>query len=151
MFEKQNVAFMVGLAFCIAASCNFPVLLLSIFWRGLTTRGAVIGGLLGLISAVVMAVLSPAVWEATLGHPKGSAPFPYEHPGAVLDDDRLHRHLAVLGDSTAAGAAKSTAPASTRNMSARRPASAPARPRRTEASGPRDAKHDGLNFRIIML
>ncbi len=80
IFEKQNVAFMVGLAFCIAASCNFPVLLLSIYWRGLTTRGAFIGGFLGLISAVVMVVLSPAVWEVTMGHPKGSAPFPYENP-----------------------------------------------------------------------
>jgi cation/acetate symporter len=79
-FENQNVAFMVGLAFCIAASCNFPVLLLSIYWRGLTTRGALIGGLLGLASAVIMVVLSPAVWVVTLGNPKGSAPFPYDNP-----------------------------------------------------------------------
>nr|WP_294502648.1 cation acetate symporter [uncultured Rhodopila sp.] len=79
-FENQNVAFMVGLAFCIAASCNFPVLLLSIYWRGLTTRGALIGGLLGLGSAVIMVVLSPAVWVVTMGHPKGSAPFPYDNP-----------------------------------------------------------------------
>jgi len=79
-FENQNVAFMVGLAFCIAASCNFPVLLLSMFWKGLTTRGALIGGLLGLISAVVMVVLSPAVWVTTIGFPKGSAPFPYDNP-----------------------------------------------------------------------
>jgi cation/acetate symporter len=80
VFENQNVAFMVGLAFCIAASCNFPVLLLSIYWRGLTTRGALIGGLLGLVSAVVMVVLSPAVWVVTIGYPKGSAPFPYDNP-----------------------------------------------------------------------
>jgi len=80
VFQKQNVAFMVGLAFCIAASCNFPVLLLSMFWKGLTTRGALIGGFLGLISAVVMVVLSPSVWEVTIGNPKGSAPFPYENP-----------------------------------------------------------------------
>jgi cation/acetate symporter len=80
VFEKQNVAFMVGLAFCIAASCNFPVLLLSIYWRGLTTRGAFIGGFLGLITAVALVVLSPAVWEVTMGNPKGSAPFPYENP-----------------------------------------------------------------------
>src|SRR3954447_4495859 len=79
-FENQNVAFMVGLAFCIAASCNFPVLLLSMFWKGLTTRGALIGGLLGLTSAVVMVVLSPAVWVTTIGFPKGSAPFPYDNP-----------------------------------------------------------------------
>ena len=68
VFEKQNVAFMVGLAFAIAASCNFPVLLMSMFWKGITTRGALIGGLLGLISAVVMVVLSPAVWVKTLRH-----------------------------------------------------------------------------------
>jgi cation/acetate symporter len=80
VFENQNVAFMVGLAFCIAASCNFPVLLLSMFWKGLTTRGALIGGLLGLVSAVTMVVLSAAVWEQTLGHAKGSAPFPYDNP-----------------------------------------------------------------------
>jgi cation/acetate symporter len=80
VFENQNVAFMVGLAFCIAASCNFPVLLLSIYWRGLTTRGALIGGLLGLGSAVLLVILSPAVWEQTIGNPKGSAPFPYENP-----------------------------------------------------------------------
>ena len=54
---------MVGLAFAIAASCNFPVLLMSMFWKGCTTRGALIGGFLGLISAVVLVVLSPAVWE----------------------------------------------------------------------------------------
>ena len=79
-FENQNVAFMVGLAFAIAASCNFPVLVTSIFWKGLTTRGAMIGGFLGLISAVVGVILSPAVWEATLGNPKGSAPVPLDNP-----------------------------------------------------------------------
>ena len=80
IFENQNVAFMVGLAFAIAASCNFPVLVMSIFWKGLTTRGAMIGGFLGLISAVVGVILSPAVWEVTLGNPKGSALFPYASP-----------------------------------------------------------------------
>ncbi|WP_255990025.1 cation acetate symporter [Chitinolyticbacter albus] len=78
VFENQNVAFMVGLAFAIAASANFPVLFLSMFWKGLTTRGAVIGGLVGLISAVVMIVLGPAVWVKTLGH--AAAIFPYENP-----------------------------------------------------------------------
>ena len=77
IFEQQNVAFMVGLAFAIAASCNFPVLLLSMFWKGLTTKGALIGGLLGLVTAVALVVLGPAVWEKTLGNPVGSAPFPY--------------------------------------------------------------------------
>ncbi|MFO1148625.1 MAG: cation acetate symporter [Alsobacter sp.] len=80
VFENQNVAFMVGLAFAIAASCNFPVLVMSIFWKGMTTRGAVIGGFLGLITALVGVVLSPGVWEAVFGNAKGSAPFPYDNP-----------------------------------------------------------------------
>ncbi|MDM0002258.1 cation acetate symporter [Variovorax sp. J22P240] len=80
VFEKQNIAFMVSLAFAIAASANFPVLLMSVLWKDCTTRGAVIGGFLGLVSSVVLTVVSPAVWEATLGNPKGSALFPYQSP-----------------------------------------------------------------------
>ncbi len=78
VFEKQNVAFMVGLAFAVAASCNFPVLLMSILWRGTTTLGALVGGILGLVSAVAMVVLSKAVWVTTLGNP--AAIFPYDNP-----------------------------------------------------------------------
>ena len=78
-FEKQNVAFMVGLAFAVAASANFPVLLLSMFWRGLTTRGAVIGGVLGLVSSVLFIALTKAVWVETL-HISDSAPIPYTNP-----------------------------------------------------------------------
>ena len=78
MFEKQNVAFLVGLTFGIAASANFPVLLLSIYWKGLTTRGALIGGIVGLLSAVTFVVLSKAVWVVVLGFEKPV--FPYEHP-----------------------------------------------------------------------
>ncbi len=79
-FEKQNIAFMVSLAFAIAASANFPVLFLSVLWKDCTTKGAVIGGFLGLISSVALTVVSPSVWEATLGNPKGSAWFPYSSP-----------------------------------------------------------------------
>jgi cation/acetate symporter len=79
-FEKQNIAFMVSLAFAIAASANFPVLLMSVLWKDCTTKGAVIGGFLGLISSVVLTIVSPSVWEATLGYPKGSALFPYASP-----------------------------------------------------------------------
>jgi len=78
VFENQNIAFIVSLVFSIAASSNFPVLLLSIYWRGLTTRGAVYGGSLGLMTAVVLTVLSPTVWVHVLGH--AHAIYPYEYP-----------------------------------------------------------------------
>ena len=80
VFEKQNIAFMVSLAFAIAASANFPVLFMAVLWKDCTTKGAVIGGFLGLISSVGLTVVSPSVWEATLGNPKGSAWFPYTSP-----------------------------------------------------------------------
>jgi cation/acetate symporter len=79
-FEKQNIAFMVSLAFAIAASANFPVLFMSVLWKNCTTKGAVIGGFLGLVSSVALTVVSPSVWEAVLGNPKGSALFPYSSP-----------------------------------------------------------------------
>ncbi len=80
VFEKVNVAFMVGLAFAVAASANFPVLLLSMLWKDLTTRGAVIGGLVGLVSAVVLTIFSPSIWVAVLGFDKSGAWFPYVSP-----------------------------------------------------------------------
>ena len=78
LFEKQNIAFLVGLAFGVAASCNFPVLILSMYWKGLTTRGALWGGIAGLVSAVGLVVLSTAVWVTVLGN--AQALFPYDHP-----------------------------------------------------------------------
>jgi cation/acetate symporter len=78
LFEKQNIAFMVGLAFSIAASCNFPIILLSMSWSKLTTRGAMVGGWLGLITAVVLMILGPTVWVQVLGHAKPI--YPYEYP-----------------------------------------------------------------------
>jgi cation/acetate symporter len=77
-FENQNIAFMVGLAFAIAASANFPILFLSIYWRGLTTRGAYIGGFIGLATAVILVVIGPIVWVQILGNEE--ALFPYKHP-----------------------------------------------------------------------
>ena len=77
-FEKQNIAFMVGLAFALAASANFPILILSIYWSKLTTRGAFIGGFLGLITAVVLVVLSKTVWVDIFKFE--SAIFPYTQP-----------------------------------------------------------------------
>ena len=77
-FESQNIAYMVGLAFGIAASANFPILFLSIYWSGLTTRGAFIGGFMGLITAVTLVILGPNVWVEILKNEK--AIFPYAHP-----------------------------------------------------------------------
>ena len=77
-FEKQNIAFMVGLAFAIAASANFPILFLSMFWGKLTTKGAVWGGGLGLLTAVVLVILSKAVWVDILGYK--TAIYPYGNP-----------------------------------------------------------------------
>ena len=78
-FEGQNVAFMVGLAFAIAASVNFPVLFLSITWKGLTTKGAVLGGFIGLFSAVILVITGPVVWVDILGNENPI--FPYKYPG----------------------------------------------------------------------
>ncbi|MDT8338419.1 MAG: cation acetate symporter [Sulfurimonas sp.] len=78
LFEQQNIAFVVGLAFAIAASANFPILFLSMYWRGLTTRGAVIGGSLGLATAVILVILGPIVWVDILGN--ATAIFPYKYP-----------------------------------------------------------------------
>ena len=78
LFEKQNVAFMVGLAFAIAASANFPILILSMYWHRLTTRGALVGGFAGLATAIVLVILGPIVWVDILGH--AQAVFPYKYP-----------------------------------------------------------------------
>ena len=77
-FEKQNIAFVVGLAFAIAASANFPILFLSMYWKKLTTRGAVIGGSIGLATAVLLVILGPIVWVQILGN--AEAIFPYKYP-----------------------------------------------------------------------
>ena len=78
LFKDQNVAFLVALAFGVAASVNFPVLILSMYWKGLTTRGALIGGIVGLIAAVGLVILSPAVWVKVIGN--ATPIFPYDHP-----------------------------------------------------------------------
>jgi len=78
VFEKQNIAFMVSLAFAIAASANFPVLFMSVLWKDCTTRGATIGGFMGLITAVGLTVVSQSVWVDVLHHP--AAIFPYTSP-----------------------------------------------------------------------
>ena len=78
VFENQNVAFTVGLAFAIAASVNFPILLLCIYWKNLTTKGAFWGGLIGLIVVLALVILSPSIWVKSFGF--DVAIFPYDHP-----------------------------------------------------------------------
>ncbi|MGK0255911.1 MAG: cation/acetate symporter [Arcobacteraceae bacterium] len=78
LFEKQNIAFMVGLAFAIAASANFPILFLSIYWSKLTTRGAFIGGMMGLITAIILVIIGPVVWVGVLHNAEPI--FPYSYP-----------------------------------------------------------------------
>jgi len=78
VFERQNVAFMVSLAFALAASGNFPVLVMSLLWSGCTTRGAAWGGAVGLVTAFVLTILSPVVWVSVLGN--AQAVFPYSSP-----------------------------------------------------------------------
>jgi cation/acetate symporter len=78
LVKKQNIAFMVGLAFGVAAAANFPVLILSMYWKGLTTRGALWGGYGGLVSAVLFVLFSKSVWVDVLGNK--AALFPYTQP-----------------------------------------------------------------------
>jgi cation/acetate symporter len=80
-FQKQNVAFMVGLAFAVAASANFPALFLSMFWRRFSTAGAVASILSGTVAAVVLIYLSPTVQVDVLKH--AAASFPLKNPGLV--------------------------------------------------------------------
>ena len=81
VFKGQNVAFMVGLAFAIAASANFPALLLSMTWRRFTTMGAVASMATGTLSAIVLIALSPTIQADILKH--DSAPFPLKNPALI--------------------------------------------------------------------
>ena len=78
VFEKQNIAFMVSLAFAIAASANFPVLFMSVLWKDCTTRGATVGGFIGLATAVGLTILSKSVWVDVFQYK--DAIFPYTSP-----------------------------------------------------------------------
>jgi len=68
VFEGENIAYMIALTFSVAASANFPVLVLALNWSQLTTRGAVLGGSIGLVCAIALVVMSPAVWVNALGN-----------------------------------------------------------------------------------
>jgi cation/acetate symporter len=81
-FEKQNVAYIVALTFSIAACANFPILVLAVFWRGLTTRGAVVGGYVGIFGSIGLLIIGPTVWTKVLD--MGPAIFPYDFPTFVV-------------------------------------------------------------------
>ncbi len=81
LFEKQNIAYLASLVFAISASTMFPLLMLTLRWRPLSTTGALVGGVLGLISSVGLTVLGPAVWVQILGN--ATPVFPYSNPAIV--------------------------------------------------------------------
>ena len=81
LFKGQNVAFMVGLAFAVAASANFPALLLSIVWRRFTTAGAVCSIVTGSLLSVLLILLSPTIWVDLLHN--SSAVFPLRNPAII--------------------------------------------------------------------
>jgi cation/acetate symporter len=81
VFQGQNVAYMVGLAFAIAASANFPALLLSMVWRPFSTKGAVASMVVGTASALLLIFLSPVVFVDILKQP--AAIFPLKNPGLI--------------------------------------------------------------------
>jgi cation/acetate symporter len=81
VFKGQNVAFMVGLAFAIAASGNFPALVLSIFWKGFTTKGALASMVIGTTLTVILILLSPTVWVDIFKNP--AAIVPMKNPGVI--------------------------------------------------------------------
>jgi cation/acetate symporter len=81
VFKGQNVAYMVGLAFAIAASANFPALVLSVFWKPCTTRGAQASMIIGTVSTLTLIYLSPTIQIDILKH--STAWFPLKNPGLV--------------------------------------------------------------------
>ena len=78
LFKGQNVAVLATLPLVIAASANFPVLFLFMYWKGFTTRGALYGGYTGLLLAVSLIILGPTVWVNVLGY--AEPVFPYTYP-----------------------------------------------------------------------
>ena len=81
VFQHENLAFLVAMAFAVAASATFPPLILTLYWRGLTANGALAGGLVGLLLSVGLIVLGPACWVKTLGF--AQPVFPSDYPALV--------------------------------------------------------------------
>lgn len=83
--QTLNVAFLVSLAFCIAASANLPVIIYTIYWKKFNTTGAVAAMLTGLISALVLVAMSPNVWNPEVGKAifVGDPLFPLGNPALI--------------------------------------------------------------------
>ena len=146
VFEKINVAFMVGLAFAVAASANFPVLLLSMLWKGLTTRGAVIGGLRRPDQrGRADRSSAPASGSRCSASPRSGAWFPYTSPAIFTHAARVPLLLVLLDHRQVGGAPTRSGRRSTRNTCARRPASAPRRRPRTKTSAAKAKQTKGAS------
>ena len=131
--EGLNVSFMVGLAFAVAASANFPALLLALTWRRFNTTGAVTGVLFGVVSAIVLVIISPTVWPGPDGEGGAFGVVRPGQPGDHLDPARVPR---LLAGHDAEHGGRATSGRSTSCMSAPRPGSAPSAPSEcTEAGG----------------
>ncbi|HLS98267.1 MAG: cation acetate symporter [Porticoccaceae bacterium] len=81
LFQHENLTFLIVMGLNVAASTTFPLLMLAIYWRGLTAAGAVAAGVMGLVASVGLIVLSPAFWVKVLGNPE--AVFPSDYPALV--------------------------------------------------------------------
>jgi cation/acetate symporter len=102
LFQDENVAFIATMPMVVAASVNFPILFLSLFWPGLTTRGAILGALVGLVSSVGLIVVGPQVWVSVLGFEE--ALFPYNYPALfTMPLAILTTWIVSVSDSSARG------------------------------------------------
>ena len=106
LLEGENVAVLALIALAIAASVNFPVLFLSMYWSRFTTRGALAGGYAGLAVSVLLVMLGPTVWVSLLGFERPIYPYAYPTLFAMLANfilawwfsvtDKSHRAFAEV-------------------------------------------------------
>ena len=82
IFKDQNVSFLVGLAFAIAASANLPAIIMLLFWKKTTAKGIAWGIVVGMVSCLVLISLSPTMYEI-YKLPVADAPIPLKNPGIV--------------------------------------------------------------------
>ncbi|MEM7218033.1 MAG: cation acetate symporter [Pseudomonadota bacterium] len=105
-FEGQNVAYLVSLALAVAASTNFPLLVLAIYWDRFTTRAAILGGIAGLVTTITLTILSPAVWVSVLGNDDAVFPSPYPALYSMLAAITVMVLVSLLGPRDARAATR---------------------------------------------